>query len=64
VLDTEIGRLLAALSPETWETTAIIFVADNGTAECDVTPPFSRERAKLPVYQGGVWVPRSRATAE
>jgi len=56
-MDTEIGRLLQTIGPEELENTYVIFLGDNGTSAQVVTPPFTRDRAKGTVYQGGVNVP-------
>jgi arylsulfatase B len=56
-MDTEIGRLLAAVEPEELANTYIIFLGDNGTPTQATTAPFERGRSKGTVYQGGVNVP-------
>jgi arylsulfatase A-like enzyme len=55
-LDTEIGRVLAALGPQR-EHTYIVFVGDNGTDKGAVLPPFEPSHAKASVYEGGTNVP-------
>lgn len=52
-LDTEVGRLLAHLPPDT----EIIALGDNGTPGPVVVPPFDPERAKFTLYEGGINVP-------
>ena len=52
-LDTEIGRMLAQIDPNT----IVIFVGDNGTGDWASEPPFVPEHAKGTVYEGGVNVP-------
>ena len=54
-LDTEIGRLLAALPNRT--NTHIIFLGDNGTVRQVIQPPFPNTRGKDTLYQGGIHVP-------
>ncbi len=54
-LDKEMGRLLASISPEVLANTTIIFVGDNGTPAEVIQAPYSAEKAKNSVYQGGVW---------
>ena len=56
-MDTEIGRLLSALTDEQRANTYIFFVGDNGTTGQVIQAPFKRERGKGTVYQGGVNVP-------
>ncbi len=56
-LDTELGRLLAALDPATRANTYVIFMGDNGTFGPVVDAPFSKGKAKGSVYEGGVNVP-------
>lgn len=56
-MDTQIGRLLAGLSPEVRVNTYVIFMGDNGTWGPVIGPPFRDGRAKGTVYEGGVSVP-------
>ena len=56
-LDTEMGRLLNSLTPETRANTVVIFIGDNGTHGTVSQPPVDPERAKFTVYEGGVRVP-------
>ncbi len=56
-MDTEIGRLLDAMTAEERANTYVIFMGDNGTANNVVTAPYERRKAKGTVYQGGVNVP-------
>ncbi len=51
--DTELGRLLAALPPNTY----IIAVSDNGPFKKAVEPPVDPSRVKGTLYQGGIRVP-------
>ena len=54
-MDTEIGRLLDSLDPDTLANTNIIFIGDNGTPN-NTSTDFERG-AKGQLYQGGVHVP-------
>ncbi|MDB6059691.1 MAG: sulfatase [Verrucomicrobiales bacterium] len=54
-LDTEVGRLLAALPDRS--NTHIIFLGDNGTMGNVIQPPYSSTRAKDTLYEGGTHVP-------
>jgi arylsulfatase A-like enzyme len=56
-MDTEIARLLDAMDPAELANTYVIFLGDNGTPDEMTTPPFTGNRAKGTVYQGGVNVP-------
>jgi arylsulfatase A-like enzyme len=56
-MDTEIGRLLAALSDEERQNTYIVFMGDNGSPGQVAQAPFFRGHAKGSLYQGGVNVP-------
>ena len=56
-MDTQIGRLLAALDPGVRENTYVIFMGDNGTYGPVVSPPVRPDRAKGTIYEGGVNVP-------
>jgi arylsulfatase A-like enzyme len=53
-LDTEIGRVLASLSPEDRANTVVLFVGDNGTPAETIQSPFTSDHAKTSVYEGGV----------
>jgi arylsulfatase A-like enzyme len=53
-LDSEVGRLLRSVD---FATTTVIFIGDNGTAGGVVAPPYSKDKAKGTIYQGGVQVP-------
>ena len=55
-MDTEIGRLLNAMSQEEKDNTIIIFIGDNGTPNT-VTQQFNSKRSKGTVYKGGINVP-------
>ncbi len=54
-LDKEMGRLLASISPEVLANTTVIFIGDNGTPAEVIQAPYSAEKAKASVYEGGVW---------
>lgn len=56
-MDTEIGRVLAAIDPAVLDNTLIVFLGDNGTPNTVVLPPFDPGRTKTSVYEGGVRVP-------
>ncbi len=56
-MDAEIGRLLASITPEVMARTTVIFVGDNGTPRAVTRAPFTSERAKNTLYEGGVNVP-------
>jgi arylsulfatase A-like enzyme len=53
-MDTEIGRLLAAVD---LAKTTVIFVGDNGTPNQVLQTPFPAARGKDTLYQGGICVP-------
>lgn len=56
-MDTEIGRLLASMSPEVRANTYVIFMGDNGTTGENISAPFTSTHAKGTVYEGGIHVP-------
>lgn len=53
-MDTEIGRLLAAVNPAD---TTVIFMGDNGTPGMVIQAPYDSTKAKDTLYEGGVRVP-------
>ena len=53
-MDTEIGRLLAAVNAGT---TDVIFMGDNGTPGSVIQPPFTGAQGKDTLYEGGIRVP-------
>ncbi len=55
-MDTEIGRLLAAVDTNK-NKTDIIFVGDNGTPGGVIQPPYVNGRGKDTLYEGGTHVP-------
>lgn len=56
-MDSEIGRLLAAIPTATLDATNVVFLGDNGTEGDVLEPPFDPARGKSTVYEGGVHVP-------
>jgi hypothetical protein len=55
-MDTELGRLLAAVDARR-DDTVVIFVGDNGTPGAVVAPPFDFDHGKGTLFEGGVHVP-------
>ena len=55
--DTELGRFLASIPSELLATTTIFLTSDNGTQPEAVEFPYSPDRAKRTVFEGGVHVP-------
>ncbi len=55
-MDTELGRLLTAIDQGSGPTN-VIFFGDNGTPPEVPVLPFTREHAKMTVYEGGLNVP-------
>ena len=53
-MDTEIGRLLAAVN---LAETHVIFIGDNGTTVQTIQPPAPTSHSKGSLYQGGIKVP-------
>jgi arylsulfatase A-like enzyme len=57
-LDTELGRVFDAVRARgEWEETVVVFVGDNASDKPVVEAPFSSDRAKGTLYQGGIAVP-------
>ncbi|MFT6026973.1 MAG: arylsulfatase B [Bacteroidia bacterium] len=56
-IDFELGRLMDSMSEEEIANTVIIFIGDNGSPSQVVQTPYSSNRAKGTLYQGGVHVP-------
>lgn len=56
-MDTEIGRLLAAMTPEVRANTYVIFMGDNGSTGDTISAPFTSNHAKGTAYEGGVNTP-------
>ena len=55
-MDTEIGRLFAALGPQLAQTN-VLFLGDNGSVQNMAVAPFVSSRAKGTPYEGGLNVP-------
>ena len=53
-LDTEVGRLLAAVDRDR---TVVIFIGDNGPPPRVAQAPLQRDKVKNSLYQGGIQVP-------
>ncbi|MCB9682614.1 MAG: sulfatase-like hydrolase/transferase [Alphaproteobacteria bacterium] len=56
-MDTELGRLLAALPDDVRSRTDIVFLGDNGSAPSAVEPPWNKGMAKGSLARGGIRVP-------
>ena len=56
-LDTELGRLLDSMTPETRNNTIVIFIGDNGTPNDVVDQVYAHRGAKTTIFQGGINVP-------
>lgn len=56
-MDFQISRLLESLSTEEREKTIIIFIGDNGSPVQVAQSPYSRNKSKGSLYQGGINVP-------
>ena len=56
-MDTEIGRLFAAIGPEEMERTHVIYLGDNGTPGRVIQAPFEQGKGKGTIYSGGIHVP-------
>jgi arylsulfatase A-like enzyme len=56
-MDFQIGRLLNSIPPKERENTVIIFIGDNGTSPLVVQAPYSSDKAKGSLYEGGINVP-------
>jgi arylsulfatase A-like enzyme len=56
-MDTETGRLLDSLDPQTRTNTIVIFMGDNGTPAQVAQSPYGRLKAKGSLYQGGINIP-------
>lgn len=55
-LDAELGRMLASMG-DVVERTVVIVVSDNGSPGEVVVPPYSPQKAKTTLFQGGLHVP-------
>lgn len=56
-MDTEIGRLLSSIPEDELENTYVIFMSDNGSPAEIGPEPYSGDRVKGTVFQGGVDMP-------
>ena len=56
-MDSEIGRLLNSMTAEEKANTIIIFIGDNGSPNQVAQSPYSSQKAKGSLFQGGVNVP-------
>ncbi len=56
-MDFQIGRLLDAIPVEEKENLVIIFIGDNGTPNQVAQSPYSSNKVKNTLYQGGINVP-------
>ena len=57
-MDSEIGRLLAALPSDVQDNTVIIFIGDNGTPSAVIdTSVYQNSHSKFTLYEGGIRVP-------
>ncbi|WP_440880262.1 sulfatase-like hydrolase/transferase [Tenacibaculum sp. C7A-26P2] len=56
-MDFQIGRLLENISKDVKENTIIIFIGDNGTPNQVAQIPYTNDKAKGSLYQGGINTP-------
>lgn len=56
-MDYQIGRLLDGIPAAERENTVIIFIGDNGTSPLVVQAPYTSDKAKGTLYEGGINVP-------
>ena len=56
-LDTEIGRLLASMTPKIRDNTVVIFIGDNGTPGQVARSFYGNGRAKGSIFDGGTHIP-------
>jgi len=56
-MDSEIGRFINSMTTEEKANTIIVFIGDNGSPNQVAQSPYSRNKAKNTIYQGGVNVP-------
>ena len=63
-VDYELGRLLDNIPPDEMENTIVIFIGDNGTPGNVIQAPYTMNRAKGSLYQGGIHVPLVVSGAE
>lgn len=63
-VDYEVGRLLDSLDDEALENIVVILMGDNGTSRKVIQAPFTSNRSKGTLFEGGVRVPLIVAGAE
>jgi arylsulfatase B len=56
-MDFQIGRLLSSIPTDERDNTMIIFIGDNGTVNQVAQSPYSSNKVKSTLYQGGINVP-------
>lgn len=56
-LDYEMGRVLKSMPQEQLDNTVIIFIGDNGTTGKVIQSPYSSNRSKGTIHEGGIHVP-------
>ena len=56
-VDFELGRILKSMTSSELENTVVIFIGDNGSHPNVIQSPFSSNKAKGSLYQGGIHVP-------
>lgn len=56
-MDSEIGRLWAAIGPEMMANTDVIYLGDNGTGRTNAPAGISTRAGKGSLYEGGIHVP-------
>lgn len=56
-LDYELGRIQQNIPADELDNTIIIFLGDNGTSRGVIQSPYTRQKAKGTLYQGGIHVP-------
>ncbi|APG66467.1 sulfatase [Tenacibaculum todarodis] len=56
-MDFQIGKMINSLTEDEKENTIIIFIGDNGTTSEVVQSPYTRNKAKGSLYQGGINTP-------
>ncbi|MEL7536559.1 MAG: sulfatase-like hydrolase/transferase [Pseudomonadota bacterium] len=56
-MDTEIGRLLASIPADELANTYVLFISDNGSPRDVASAPYSKQKVKGTVYQGGIDMP-------
>ena len=56
-IDHELGRILDSIPSDELENTVVIFIGDNGTPGQVIQTPYTSNRAKGSLHQGGIHVP-------